>query len=111
MRTIGLLCLVLVLTGCSTYSWYSGDPRARCVGPDYLEAIKHHPPDRHTQYYYPALLLKGGSYMAITPSADIDPKIHALLSVRPESAPGTQESSGKGWRYLEARGIPFRCGE
>jgi hypothetical protein len=111
MRTIGLLCLVLALAGCATKSRYADDPRARCVGPAYLEYIDQHPPQKETQYFYPVLAVSGGSYLAMSPTGTVDSTIQALLTVRPNPTADVQASTGKGWPELEAKGMPFHCGE
>jgi hypothetical protein len=111
MKTSSLLCLVLALAGCATKSRYANDPRARCVGPDYLESIDRHPPTKDTEYFNPVLVVKGGGYVAMTPVGSSDPKLEGLLTVRPEAAPAVKESQGKGWRKLESKGIPFNCPE
>lgn len=111
MKTIGLFCLVLALVGCATKSRYANDPRARCVGPAYLEYIDYYPPQKDTEYFYPVLMVKSGSYLAINPGGPFDQKIEALLTVRPEATAGVKASTGKGWRKLEARAMPFNCGE
>ena len=111
MRIIGVLILVLALAGCATENRYAYDPRARCVGAAYLQYIDDYPPQESTEYFYPVLKVKGGSYLAITPLGPFDPKIEALLSVRPEPTAAVKQSAGKGWRELEATAMPFHCAE
>jgi len=76
-----------------------------------MEYIDRHPPTHDTEYFNPVLMINGGSYLAITSGGPFDPKIQALLTVRPEATPAVSASMGKGWRKLEARAMPFRCGE
>jgi hypothetical protein len=49
--------------------------------------------------------------MAITAPAAFDPHIEALLTVRPQPTVEVNAKTGKSWPELEARGLPFRCGE
>jgi len=109
MRAIGLFCLSLVLTGCATKSRYANDPRARCVGPAYLDYIEQHPPEKSTEYYYPAFILKGGNYVETALPVPPNPPIQALLTVRPTPTPEVVASTRKGWPKLEASGMPFDC--
>jgi hypothetical protein len=109
MKMIGLLCLALALVGCAAPSRYANDPRARCVGPAYLDFIDQHPPGHDTQDFFPVFAVTGTNYFEGLGPAD--PKIQALLTVRPEPTPEVKASTGQYWPKLEATGIPFDCGQ
>lgn len=112
MKGATLLMLVAVaLVGCAkTPSRYAADPRARCVGPAYLEAIDKYPRDASTEYFYPVFTATPpGTPLEQIPGSGVSSEIEALLTTRPPVPADVAEKTGQGWPELEAAGLPFFC--
>ena len=110
MKPLSIIAVALLGSGCASPSKFVNDPRARVVGPDYLDAIAQHPRDRDTQFYYPLFTVGGitnGADSYDSPSKASESEFKALLTEIPQPTEAVKKITGKGWPQLERVGIPF----